>query len=161
MAKRYWLFKNEPGCFSIDDLKRAPNQTAEWEGVRNYQARNFLRDDVKVGDSVFFYYSNAKPSGVAGICKVVKAGYPDLTALDPESKYFDPKSAQGSPRWYMVDVKLVRKFAEVIPLATLKKTPGLEKMMVNQRGSRLSIQPVTEKEWKIVTKLAESSPVQK
>lgn len=154
MAKRYWLFKNEPDCFSIDDLARAPGQTTGWEGVRNYQARNFLRDDVKKGDEVFFYHSNVTPAGIVGICSVVRAGYPDPTALDPTSKYFDPKSTEAEPRWYMVDVKLKRKLAEMIPLATLKQTPGLEKMMVTQRGSRLSIQPVSAQEWKIIVGLA-------
>ena len=154
MPERYWLFKNEPDCFSIDDLAGAPNQTAEWEGVRNYQARNFLRDDVKKGDEVFFYHSNANPPGIVGICTVVKAGYPDPTALDPESQYYDPRSTSDQPRWYMVDVKLTRKLADIIPLSTLKQTPGLENMMVTQKGSRLSIQPVTADEWRSVMKLA-------
>ena len=154
MAKRYWLFKNEPSCFSIDDLAEAPNQTAEWEGVRNYQARNFLRDEVSKGDEVFFYYSNAKPSGIVGTCTVVRAGYPDPTAQNPDSKYFDPKASNAEPRWYMVDVKLKKRFRDIIPLAVLKQTPGLEAMMVNQRGSRLSIQPVTADEWGIILNLA-------
>lgn len=154
MPKRYWLFKNEPDCFSIDDLAKAPGQTTGWEGVRNYQARNFLRDDVQSGDEVFFYHSNVTPAGIVGICTVVRVGYPDLTALDPESQYHDPKSTAAEPRWYMVDVKLKRKFPDMIPLPTLKKTPGLENMMVTQKGSRLSIQPVTPEEWKIITGLA-------
>ncbi len=154
MPRRYWLFKNEPDCFSIDDLEKAPKQTTQWEGVRNYQARNFLRDDVQVGDGVFFYHSNAKPTGIVGVCEVVKAGYPDPTALDPNSEYFDPKSTTQDPRWYMVDVKLQRRLSETITLSSLKKTPGLENMMVTQKGSRLSIQPVRPAEWKIILKLA-------
>lgn len=153
MAKSHWLFKSEPGSFSIDDLADSPDQTTCWEGVRNYQARNFLRDDVKVGDGVLFYHSNAKPMGVVGVCEVVRAAYPDDTAQDPESKYFDPKATPDNPRWYMVDVKLKKRFADMVTLARLKETPGLEGMMVCQRGSRLSIQPVTADEWKIVLRL--------
>lgn len=151
---KHWLFKSEPGCFSIYDLAASPKKTTHWEGVRNFQARNFLRDDVARGDLVFFYHSNAKPSGIAGICKVTRAGYPDHFALDPESKYFDPRASKDNPIWYMVDVKLGQKFSEIIPLSRLKETPGLEGMMVCRRGSRLSIQPVTAGEWKIIVKLA-------
>ena len=154
MAKRYWLFKSEPESFSIEDLAASPKKTTCWEGVRNYQARNLLRDEVKVGDGVLFYHSRSKPMGVVGVCEVVKAGYPDHTARDPESKYFDPKATKDDPRWYMVDVKLKEKFRDTITLAQLKETPGLEGMMVCQRGARLSIQPVTAAEWKIVLKLA-------
>jgi predicted RNA-binding protein with PUA-like domain len=154
MGKRYWLFKTEPKTFSIDDLAKSPDQTTHWEGVRNYQARNFLRDEVKRGDEVLLYHSSADPPGVVGTCRVVKGGYPDHTALDNKSDYYDPKSDKDNPRWYMVDVKLVDKFDEIIPLAKLKETRGLEKMMVVQRGSRLSIQPVTPKEWRVVLRLA-------
>lgn len=153
MAKKYWLFKSEPSTFSIDSLKNSPNGTACWEGVRNYQARNMLRDDVKVGDEVLFYHSNAKPSGIAGLCRVVKSGYPDHTARDPESEYYDSKATPGNPVWYMVDVEFVSKLKEVMPLAVLKETPGLEKMMVTRKGSRLSIQPVTPDEWRVIKKL--------
>ncbi|MEW6412392.1 MAG: EVE domain-containing protein [Candidatus Zixiibacteriota bacterium] len=153
MVRKYWLFKNEPDCFSIDDLEKAPDQTTQWEGVRNYQARNFLRDEVKVGDAVLYYHSNAKPTGIVGVCEVVRAGYPDPTAMDPESEYFDPKASREDPRWYMVDVKLCRRLKGTITLATLKKTPGLENMMVTQKGSRLSIQPVRLEEWKLIMKL--------
>ncbi len=151
---KYWLFKSEPGCFSIDDLAASPKKTTHWEGVRNFQARNFLRDDVARGDLVFFYNSNAKPAGIAGICEVTRSGYPDHTALDPESMYFDPKASKDNPVWYMVDVKLRQKFSEVMSLTELKNTPGLEEMMVCQKGSRLSIQPVRAAEWKIILKLA-------
>jgi predicted RNA-binding protein with PUA-like domain len=151
---KYWLFKSEPGSFSIDDLAASKNKTTHWEGVRNFQARNFLRDDVARGDLVFFYHSIAKPSGIAGICEVTRAGYPDHTALDPESKYFDPRASKDNPIWYMVDVKLRQKFGDIIPLRSLKETPGLEGMMVCQKGSRLSIQPVTAAEWKIILGIA-------
>lgn len=154
MAQKYWLFKSEPESFSIDDLAALPGQTSHWDGVRNYQARNLLRDEVKVGDGVLFYHSQSHPIGVVGGCEVVKAGYPDHTALDPESNYFDPKATPDEPRWYMVDVKLKEKFRGIISLSRLKETPGLEGMMVCQRGARLSIQPVSPAEWKIVLKLA-------
>ena len=154
MAKRYWLFKSEPDSFSINDLADLPNQTTSWEGVRNYQSRSSLRDDVQVGDCVFFHHSSANPPGLAGTCEITRAGYPDATACDPAGKYFDSKSTDENPRWYTVDVKLVEKFAELIPLSTQKETPGLENMMVGQRGSRLSIQPVTADQWQVVMRLA-------
>ncbi len=154
MPKRYWLLKSEPSCFSIDHLADEPNQTITWDGVRNYQARNMLRDEIKQGDEAFFHYSGSNPPGIAGVVKVVKSGYPDHTAEDPSSQHPDPKHTKDNPIWYMVDVQLVRKFSEVIPLAALKQTPGLEQMEVCRRGSRLSIQPVRSEEWKIVLKLA-------
>jgi predicted RNA-binding protein with PUA-like domain len=153
MTKRYWLFKTEPTTYSIDDLEKSPDQTTHWEGVRNYQARNFLRDDVRVGDEILFYHSLANPPGVAGLCTVVRDGYPDHTAFNPDSKYYVPNSDPEDPVWYMVDVKLRFKLSNILPLPVLKETPGLEKMVVTQKGSRLSIQPVTAAEWKIVTKL--------
>ncbi len=148
----YWLFKSEPDVFSIDDLKA--NKTTFWEGVRNYQARNLLRDTIKKGDLVLYYHSNAEPSGVAGIAKVCRTGYPDHTAFDPKTHYYDEKSDPNNPTWYMVDVEFVEKFDELIPLGKLKETPGLEDMMVTKRGARLSVQPVSENEWKIILKLA-------
>lgn len=147
--KRYWLMKTEPESYSIDDLER--DGTTFWNGIRNYQARNFMRDNVKPGDGVLFYHSNAEPPGIFGIAEVVKAAYPDHTQFDPESKYFDPRATPDNPTWVMVDVKFVRKFSAPISLAELKETPGLEEMMVTRRGSRLSVQPVTAQEWKIVT----------
>jgi predicted RNA-binding protein with PUA-like domain len=153
MAKRYWLLKSEPDCFSIDHLRAAPNQTEHWDGVRNYQARNTLRDDVKMGDEAFFYHSSADPTGIAGICVVSRAGYPDHTAWDPESEHFDPKASPDNPIWYMVDVTLKKRLCRVLPLSVEKQTPGLEDMMVVQRGSRLSVQPVKPEEWKIILKL--------
>ena len=156
MAKRFWLFKTEPDCFSIDDLAAAKQQTSSWDGVRNYQARNLLRDDIKAGDEVLFYNSSAKPTGIAGLAVVSRGGYPDHTAWNPESEHFDPKASPKNPIWYMVDVTFVSKLRETLPLSVLKKTPGLEKMMVNQRGARLSVQPVTPAEWKIVLRLMKS-----
>ncbi len=150
MAKRYWLMKCEPEAYSIDDLER--DGRTSWEGVRNYQARNFMRDDMKVGDGVLFYASNADPSGVTGIAEIVREGYPDYMAFDRKHKYFDPKSDPEKPTWYMVDVGFVARFKEIITLAALKETPGLEKMMVTQKGSRLSVQPVTKSEFDIVVK---------
>ncbi|MBI1272168.1 EVE domain-containing protein [bacterium] len=155
MKNQFWLFKSEPKVYSIDDLKK--EKTAFWEGVRNYQARNLLRDTIKKGDQVLFYHSNAEPPGIVGICQVVKEGYPDHTQFDEASKYFDPKSKKDDPRWYMVDVKFVKKFKSIVSLETLKNSAGLEEMMVTKRGARLSIQPVTEKEWKTVLKLAGES----
>ena len=147
---RYWLMKSEPGTYSIDDLRR-DGQTF-WDGVRNYQARNFMRDDMRVGDKVLFYHSNAAPPGVAGLAEVVRESYPDHTARDPKSKYFDPKAGEDDPRWFMVDIAFVEKFDHFVPLGTLRETPGLESMLVTTR-SRLSIQPVTAEEYEIVRKL--------
>lgn len=144
---RYWLMKSEPGSYSITDLER--DGTTSWEGVRNYQARNFMRDDMRVGDGVLFYHSNASPPGVAGIARVARTAYPDPTARDPESHYFDEAASEEDPRWYMVDIEFVERFAELVPLAALRDVPGLEEMLVNRR-SRLSIQPVTEREFEIV-----------
>jgi predicted RNA-binding protein with PUA-like domain len=154
--RRYWLMKSEPNSFSIHDLERAPNQTTFWDGVRNYQARNFLRDDMKVGDGVLFYHSGAEPPGVAGVAEIVRAGYPDHTAFDPDHKYYDSKSNPAKPTWFMTDIKLVRVFPTVLPLEVIKRTPGLGDMAVVQRGSRLSVQPVTKPEWDIILKLAAS-----
>lgn len=147
----YWLMKSEPNVYSIQDLKR--DKTTYWEGVRNYQARNFLRDSIKKGDQVFFYHSNAEPPGIAGIAEVSKSGYPDPEAFNKKSKYFDPKSKKDEPTWYVVDLKFKREFPGVIPLDTLRRTPGLEKMKVIQKGSRLSVQPVTQAEWDKVLEL--------
>ncbi len=154
MSKKYWLFKSEPDCYSMDHLAQSPNQTGHWDGVRNYQARNMLRDDIKAGDEVFFYHSNSKPTGIAGICLVVRSGYPDFTARDPESQHFDPKATEDNPIWYMVDVKWKKKFKNIITLTELREIPGLEEMVLLQRGSRLSIQPVKPHEWKIITERA-------
>lgn len=151
MAKRYWLMKCEPEAYTIEDLER--DGTTTWEGVRNFQARNSMRDDMKKGDGVLFYASNAEPSGVSGIAEVSKPGYPDPYAFEKGHKYYDPKSDPDNPTWYMVDIRFVERFPRIIPLSTLKETSGLENMVVNQKGSRLSVQPVTKQEFEIVRKL--------
>ncbi len=153
-TKRYWLFKSEPSGFSIEDLKACPNKTEPWDGVRNYQARNFLRDDIQVGDGVLFYHSRIPEPAVVGACIVTKSGYPDTTAFDPKAKHYDPKSDSSAPRWFLVDVKLKKIFKRVVTLNEIKESAGLETMVVAQKGSRLSIQPVTEAEWKIIHDLA-------
>ena len=152
--RRYWLFKSEPSAFSIDHLAKAPKQTAPWDGVRNYQARNFLRDDVQVGDQVLFYYSREEPLGIFGTMQVARAGYPDFTAFDPKSKYYDASSDPDQPRWFMVDVKLIAKFPKPISREMLLDDKTTAKMLVMKRGMRLSIQPVTEEEWQAVHRLA-------
>ena len=151
MARRYWLMKCEPAAYAIGDLER-DGETC-WEGVRNYQARNFMRDEMQVGDGVLFYASNADPSGVTGLAKIVKTGYPDQYAWRKGHKYFDARSTKESPVWYMVDVGFVERFADTVSLATLKATKGLEEMMVTKKGIRLSVQPTTKREYDIVARL--------
>ena len=146
----HWLFKSEPGSYSIADLER--DGRTFWNGIRNYQARNLLRDSIQPGDPVLVYHSNADPPGVAGIAVVVRGGYPDPTALDPESDYFDPRASSVDPRWYMVDIEFRERFPEVVPLGVLRETPGLEKMVVTTK-SRLSVQPVTPEEFEIVARM--------
>lgn len=153
----YWLMKSEPTTYSIFDLEKAPNKTTCWEGVRNYQARNMLRDDIKKGDLTFFYHSNTKPIGIYGIAKVVKSGYPDHFQFDAKSNYFDPKATKDNPRWYMVDIKHVKTFKQPITLEKLKTIDGLQNMKLLQKGQRLSVQPVTEKEWDIILKTTKSN----
>ena len=143
----YWLFKTEPDAFSIDDLASRPNQTEPWDGVRNYQARNFLRDDIALGDLVYIYHSSCKNVGIAGVAEVVKAGYPDTTQFDPESKYFDPKSDPATPRWFRVDVKFVEKFEKVLALPDIKQMQEITELPLVKKGGRLSVMPVTEQEW--------------
>jgi predicted RNA-binding protein with PUA-like domain len=155
---RYWLFKSEPSAFSIDHLAKSPQQTAPWDGVRNYQARNSLRDDVQVGDRVFFYHSSEEPLGIFGTMEVVKAGYPDPTQFDPHSKYFDPKSPRENPRWFLVDVKYLQKFPQPVLRDQLLENKATAGMLVVQRGMRLSIQHVTAAEWKAVHRLAGVKP---
>ena len=145
---KYWLMKSEPDVFGIDDLAKKKNQTEHWDGVRNYQARNMMRDEMKKGDQVFFYHSNCDVPGIVGITEVVKESYPDFTSWNPESKYYDPKSTEENPRWFMVDVKFVRKFKRTISLNELKNESALQDMPLVKKGSRLSINPVTEAQWK-------------
>jgi predicted RNA-binding protein with PUA-like domain len=151
VARKYWLMKCEPAAYSIDDLAR--DGVTTWEGVRNYQARNFLRDQMQVGDGVLFYASNADPSGVTGLAEIARPGYPDAFAWKKGHKYFDAASTPDKPLWYLVDIKFVERFPEIVPLEVLKKTAGLEQMMVIRKGARLSVQPVTKGEFDIVSKL--------
>ena len=143
--------KSEPNVYSIDDLKK--EKRACWDGVRDDQARNFMRDEMKIGDLVLYYHSNAKPPGVVGIAEVCREGYPDHTALDPKDPHYDPKSSKDNPTWMMVDLKFVEKFAEMVTLDKLKATASLEGMLVTRRGQRLSVQPVESKHFKVVRKL--------
>lgn len=156
-ATRYWLMKSEPEGYSIHDLAREPTQTTHWDGVRNYQARNFMRA-MQVGDRVLFYHSNAEPPAVVGTAVVARTAYPDFTALDPSDKHYDPKATQEEPIWEMVDVKLERVFDRPIPLDELRATPELKGMELLRRGSRLSVQPVSREHFQIVLKLAGQPP---
>jgi predicted RNA-binding protein with PUA-like domain len=152
---RYWLMKSEPDEFSIDDLAAAPGRTTPWFGVRNYQARNFMRDQMQVGDPVFFYHSSCPEPGIAGICKVSAPAYPDATQFDRGNPHYDPKSRPDAPRWLNVDVKLVKK-TRLVSLAELRAHPELAHMRILQRGNRLSITPVDPKVWAFIVKLARS-----
>ncbi len=154
MAAKYWFIKSEPGVFSIDDLAKAKNQTTHWDGVRNYQARNFIRDEMKLGDKVLFYHSNAEPNAVAGICEVVKEAYPDSSAFDPKDIHYDPKSKKDSPAWFMIDVKFVKKFSKLVPLSEIKANKKLQKMRLIQPGNRLSVMPVTKEEFEEIERMA-------
>ena len=153
MARGFWLMKTEPDTFSWVDLLKEPDQTTRWDGVRNYQARNFLRDQIKVGDGVLFYHSSTDPPAAVGTAEVVKSGYPDPTQFDRKSKYHDPKSNRDNPRWFVVDIKADNAFKRPVTLKEMREKRGLEKMKLIQRGMRLSVQPVTAAEWKIVTKM--------
>lgn len=145
----YWLFKTEPGCFSFDDLKQCPDMTEHWDGVRNFQARNFLRDQIKTGDQVLFYHSSIPEPAVVGLAEVVRGGYPDFTALDPNSEHFDPKASPANPIWYMVDVRYLAPLPRPVTLERIKTNPLLAAMPLVGR-SRLSIQPVTPDEWRLI-----------
>jgi predicted RNA-binding protein with PUA-like domain len=149
----YWLMKSEPEAFSIDDLHVRPNQIEPWDGVRNYQARNFMRDDMQIGDQVFFYHSNCEVPGIVGIMAVASKSYPDASAFDPQSKYFDVKSSPAQPRWFLIDVKYVRHTRRTIALAELKEHEFLENMQLLRKGNRLSIMPVTKEEWDYILRL--------
>jgi predicted RNA-binding protein with PUA-like domain len=156
VATQYWLMKCEPDAYTIDQLER--DGRTSWEGVRNYQARNFMRDRMRVGDGVLFYASNADPSGVTGLATVVREGYPDPFAFKKGHRYFDPASRKEVPTWCAVDIAFVERFPAVVPLETLKTTTGLERMMVIRKGSRLSVQPVTKAEYRIVARLGRRPP---
>jgi predicted RNA-binding protein with PUA-like domain len=144
----YWLMKSEPDAYSIDDLKR--DKREPWDGIRNYQARNMMRDDMKIGDKVFFYHSNCKEVGVVGVMKVASKPYPDPTQFDPESNYYDPKSNPDEPRWCLVDVAYVNKLKRTISLAEIKAHPGLDEMILVRKGNRLSIMPVSDDHWDLI-----------
>lgn len=149
---KYWLMKSEPNVFSIDCLKDSPGKTSEWDGVRNYQARNFMRD-MKKGDLVLFYHSNAEPPGIAGLATVAASAHADSAQFDKKSKYYDPKSTKDNPRWQCVDLKFKKKFPKLLPLADLKDNKDLKNMLVVQKGSRLSVQPVAASDFQKVLKL--------
>ena len=146
----YWLMKSEPDCFSFDDLQKA--RVEPWDGVRNYQARNMLRDEIQVGDGVLFYHSNCKEPAIVGIAEVVRNGYPDPTAFDPREKHFDPRSNPANPRWYQVDVKYVRHLKQALSRDDLRRHPVLSKMGVLKKGNRLSVMPVTAEQWQAIVR---------
>ena len=154
---KYWLMKSEPDVFSIDDLVKSKNKTTYWDGVRNYQARNYMRDEMKIGDQVIFYHSNSEPPGAAGICEVVKEGYPDFTAFDPEDPHYDPKSKKDNPAWIMVDVKLISKLSRFVSINEMRENKKLEKMQLLQRGNRLSVIPITKAEFDEIVKMGSKS----
>lgn len=157
MAERkYWLFKSEPSTYSFNDLLNEDDQTAEWDGVRNYQARNYMRDEMKVGDGVLFYHSNAKPMAVVGTAHIATEAYADHTAWDSRAKYYDPKSNPDSPTWMMVDIKGDKEFAREVTLPEIKVNPRLQNMLLIRRGMRLSVQPVTKEEWDEIVSLGNS-----
>ena len=156
-TRNYWLLKSEPSCFSLQDLRSRPQQTEHWDGVRNFQARNLLRDEIKAGDLVFFYHSNIAEPAIVGIAEVVREGYPDSTALDPQGEHFDPHSAPDKPIWYMVDVRFVRELPRPVTLSELKSIPELSSMILLKR-SRLSVQPVSEQQWNAILALAGMDP---
>lgn len=152
---KYWLLKSEPETFSVDDLARAKRRTTSWQGVRNYQARNFLRDEVAKGDFGFFYHSSCAVPGIVGVVKIVRAGYPDPTANDPRSEYFDPGADPANPRWYTVDVQLEKKIEPLVTLDEMRAHASreLQNMLVLKRGNRLSVTPVTRAEWQFILSL--------
>ncbi|BDQ03115.1 EVE domain-containing protein [Ignavibacterium sp.] len=153
MATKYWLVKTEPDVFSWNDLKKSKNQTTYWDGVRNYQARNFLRDEMKKGDLVLFYHSNTEPLAVMGVCEVVREGYPDFTQFDPENNHYDPKADPKNPTWFMVDIKLKKGFKHPVTLDEIKSNPKLKNMKLIQRGNRLSVMPLTKEEFDEINKM--------
>jgi len=152
---KYWLLKSEPSVFGIEDLKNRPDATEHWDGVRNYQARNFMRDEMERGDLAFFYHSNCKVPGIVGIVEIVRSAYPDFTAFDPESDHFDPKSHHDNPRWFMVDVRFSQQFPRTISLNELKECSELQEMPLLHRGNRLSVMPVSSDQWQFILSLVE------
>ena len=150
---KYWLMKSEPEVFSIDDLINAKNQTTFWDGVRNYQARNYIRDEMKVGDKVIFYHSNSEPPSAVAICEIVKEAYPDFTAFDPDNPHYDPKSKKDSPTWFMVDIKFVKKFSHFVSINEMRENKKLQNMKLLQRGNRLSVMPLSKDEFNEIIKM--------
>ena len=157
----YWLFKSEPNCYSFADLMAAPKRTTGWDGVRNYQARNYLRDEIKLGDGVLFYHSNADPPAIAGIAEVVREGHPDPTAFDPSAPHHDPKSDPAHPTWYQVSIRAARPLDPPLTLPQLRANPALKGMELLRKGSRLSVQPVTPEQWRTILALAEGPKARK
>ena len=153
-AKRYWLMKSEPNAYSIDDLQR--DGVTYWDGVRNYQARNFMRDDMRIGDKVIFYHSNTKPPAAVGVAEIVRESYPDFTAFDPSELHFDPKSNEEKPIWFMVDIKFIEKFERAVPLQEMKENPKLRNMKLVQRGNRLSVMPMSKEEFNEVLRMGKN-----
>jgi predicted RNA-binding protein with PUA-like domain len=150
---KFWLIKSEPSEFSIDDLEKSKNKTTYWDGVRNYQARNFIRDEMKVGDKVLFYHSNTEPNAIVGVCEIAKEAYPDHTQFDSKHVHHDPKADKKNPAWFMFDLKLVNKLKRQISLEEIKSNPKLTKMRLVQRGNRLSVMPVTKEEFEEILKM--------
>jgi len=151
---KYWLFKSEPNAYSFNDLQNEADSTAEWDGVRNYQARNYMRDDMKVGDRVLFYHSSSKPLAVVGTARVVKEGYPDATAWDPNDMHYDPKSSPGETVWVVVEIKAEKEFSRPVTMDEIKANPRLQDMLLIRRGMRLSIQPVTKEQFDEIVSLS-------
>ncbi len=152
-TRRFWLLKSEPDCFSFDDLLASPGRTTHWSGVRNYQARNMMRDDMKRGDGVLFYHSGAQPAGIVGTAEIVREGYPDFSGWDPSDEHYDASSSEANPIWYMVDVRAVERLPQFLDLPGLRHVRELERMELLRKGSRLSVQPVREDEWNTVLRL--------
>lgn len=157
-ARRHWLVKSEPSTFSFDDLQRSPGRTTCWDGVRNYAARNFMRDGMQLGDRVLFYHSSTEPPAMVGVCEVVREAYPDPSQFDASSPYHDPKSDPAAPTWMMVDLRAIAALPRALPLAELREVPALRGMELLKRGSRLSVQPVTAREYAAVLTLAGAAP---
>lgn len=150
---KFWLIKSEPAEFSVDDLEKTKNHITSWDGVRNYQARNFIRDEMKIGDKVLFYHSSTEPNAVVGVCEVVKEAYPDHTQFDSNHKHYDPKADRKNPTWFVVDIKLVKKFKKPVTLEEIKTNPKLANMRLIQRGNRLSVMPVTKYEYEEIIRM--------
>lgn len=154
MLNKYWLIKSEPSEFSIEDLEKSANQTTYWDGVRNYQARNYIRDEMKIGDKVLFYHSSTKPNAIVGVCEVVKEAYPDHTQFDPKHNHYDPKADKINSPWFMIDIKFARRLKKLVTLEDIKSNPKLSKMRLVQRGNRLSVMPVTKDEYEEILKMS-------